>query len=135
MRRNAIEQTVMVFGTFDILHPGHQDFFRQAKEYGNELIIIVARDQNVQKQKGETPQSSEEKRRMNVQKSEPTTTVLLGSIQNFYDPIKKHTPQVIALGYDQSANEKEIQSQFPLIKIIRLQPFFPKKYKSSLLKT
>ena len=40
---------VMVFGTFDGLHEGHLDFFRQAREYGDYLIVAVARDVNVKK--------------------------------------------------------------------------------------
>ena len=40
---------VIVFGTFDILHQGHLDFFRQAKQYGDYLIVAVAHDENVKK--------------------------------------------------------------------------------------
>jgi len=32
---------VMCFGAFDGLHPGHLDFFRQAKRYGDFLIVSV----------------------------------------------------------------------------------------------
>jgi len=42
-------KTVMTFGTFDIVHPGHIHFLQQAKTYGDRLITIVARDMNVQK--------------------------------------------------------------------------------------
>ena len=37
----------MVFGTFDILHPGHLDFFKQAREYGDEVVCVIARNINV----------------------------------------------------------------------------------------
>ena len=43
---------VMVFGTFDIVHMGHIHMFEQAREYGDKLIVIVARDNNVEKIKG-----------------------------------------------------------------------------------
>ena len=48
----------MVFGAFDGLHPGHLDFFRQAKEYGDTLVVSVGTDKNVEKIKGKKPQNS-----------------------------------------------------------------------------
>ena len=35
---------VMCFGTFDLLHPGHEDYFRQAREFGDELIVVAWRN-------------------------------------------------------------------------------------------
>ena len=40
---------VMCSGTFDGLHPGHFNFFKQAKSKGDYLTVIVARDENVEK--------------------------------------------------------------------------------------
>ena len=41
----------MVFGTFDILHQGHLDFFKQARKLVANpfLVVSVARDVNVKK--------------------------------------------------------------------------------------
>lgn len=44
-----MSKKVMVFGTFDIFHKGHEFYFSKAKEYGEELIVIVARDETVLK--------------------------------------------------------------------------------------
>ena len=41
----------MAFGTFDLLHPGHEHFLKQAKRYGD-LIVVIARDNTVLKVKG-----------------------------------------------------------------------------------
>ena len=54
-------KAVMVFGTFDILHPGHINFFKQAKKYGN-LIAVIARDRTVKQVKGRLPKYSEKQR-------------------------------------------------------------------------
>jgi cytidyltransferase-like protein len=35
---------VMVFGTFDYLHAGHENLFIQARELGDEIVAIIARD-------------------------------------------------------------------------------------------
>ena len=42
---------IMAFGTFDILHAGHLNFFKQARKLSKYpfLIVSVARDVNVKK--------------------------------------------------------------------------------------
>ena len=42
-------KSVLVFGAFDGLHPGHLDFFLQAKKFGDHLIVSVGTDKNVEK--------------------------------------------------------------------------------------
>ena len=32
---------VIVFGSFDYIHPGHLNFFEQAKSYGDYLIVVA----------------------------------------------------------------------------------------------
>jgi len=43
---------VVTGGVFDILHVGHIHFLKQAKELGDELIVIVAHDKTVEERKG-----------------------------------------------------------------------------------
>jgi FAD synthetase len=38
---------ILATGTFDILHPGHLRYLSEAKELGDELYVIVARDSMV----------------------------------------------------------------------------------------
>lgn len=38
---------VMTFGTFDVFHPGHLYYLREAKKLGNYLVTVVARDETV----------------------------------------------------------------------------------------
>ena len=44
---NTPNKKVICFGTFDILHLGHVNFFKQAKSLGDELVVVIARDVNV----------------------------------------------------------------------------------------
>ncbi len=53
---------VMVFGTFDFFHAGHLSLFRQAKKYGDVLIVIVSRDKRATEVKGKAPIHSEKER-------------------------------------------------------------------------
>jgi len=50
---------IMLFGTFDIFHEGHRDFLRQAREYGDYLIVVIARDETVKNVKGKLPRNNE----------------------------------------------------------------------------
>ena len=43
---------IMTFGTFDIFHLGHKSFLKQAREFGNYLIVVIARDKTVKNIKG-----------------------------------------------------------------------------------
>ncbi len=121
---------VMIFGTFDILHKGHLNFFEQAKNYGDYLIIVIARDKTVKKIKGKLPKNNEKKRLKAVRKYADKT--VLGYIRDKYKVIKKFKPDLICLGYDQEASLKDLR-KFN-IPIKRLKAHKPHKYKSSKLK-
>ena len=45
----SARKKVMVFGTFDIFHKGHENFLKQAKKLGDCLTVVVARDETVLK--------------------------------------------------------------------------------------
>lgn len=128
---------VMVFGTFDGLHPGHDDFFRQAKEHGDYLIVVVGRDKTVRKTKGRLPLLPEVERRRVVAGNQYVDLALLGKWRDKYEIISEHQPQVICLGYDQSHFVDNIDMEIKKIgfecEIIRLKAFKPDIYKSSLL--
>jgi len=46
------QKIVVVNGSFDIMHAGHLKFFRQAKHWGDVLVVLVNSDQSVKKYKG-----------------------------------------------------------------------------------
>ena len=70
---------VMVFGTFDYLHAGHENLFIQAKELGNEIIAIIARDKTVKTIKGNLPDHNEKERLKNLKETEWANKVILGN--------------------------------------------------------
>ena len=55
-----MRKRVVVFGIFDGIHEGHRDFFRQAKEHGDELVVIVGRDSASLKWKGKQPKGRQQ---------------------------------------------------------------------------
>ena len=128
---------VLVFGTFDGLHPGHINFFEQAKKLGDYLVVVVGRDVTVNKIKGRFPKRSELLCLKAVQQCQLVNEAMLGNIGNPYEIIKKIKPDIIALGYDQnsfSAGLAEfIKKENLKIEIVRLKPYKPEIYKSSFL--
>ena len=121
---------ILCFGTFDGLHPGHISFLKQAREYGDYLTVVIARDENVKKIKGEYPLEDEKKRFKNIKENSLVDVVLLGKKDLSYEIISEIKPDVICLGYDQRVDEKKIWS-LDKIKIVRLLPYREDIYKSS----
>ena len=130
--------TVMVFGTFDFLHPGHVHFLTQAKKHGTKLIVVVSRDATAAKTKGAKPTFPEADRVHVVGALRVVDEAVLGYEGDVYKIIKEHAPDVICLGYDQTHFVDKLASklqEFKLnTKIVRLEPFAPEKYKSSKMR-
>jgi len=125
-------KTVICFGTFDKLHLGHLSYLKQAKKYGQKLVVVVARDINVKKIKGKLPKEKEKLRFEKVRKLNFVDQVALGQIKDRFKIIKKIKPDIIALGYDQPADLIRLKKIFKG-KIIRLRPYKKHRYKSSML--
>ncbi|NCO00156.1 adenylyltransferase/cytidyltransferase family protein [Candidatus Falkowbacteria bacterium] len=133
---------VMVFGTFDNLHPGHLSYFSQARKFGAEMIVVVARDKNVCQQKEHCPQQDEKTRvrqvRLALRELGYQGRAVLGSLNNRWLVLKKYRPEVICLGYDQQVDLPQLKSEIEkfrlFCKIKRLKPYHSEKYKSSYLR-
>jgi len=135
------KKKVMVFGAFDGLHPGHLDFFRQAKKYGDFLIVSVGLDENVKKIKGKKPLFDENSRLSLVENCRLVDKAVLGdkNQKKFFDHIKRENPDVICLGYDQWATSeyvlKELQKYgLSKTRVVRLFPWRPNLAKSTNIK-
>jgi FAD synthetase len=140
MSKKNGETKIMVFGTFDGLHAGHLNFFKQAKNLmkNSSLIVSIARDENVFAIKGEYPRLSERARLALVKKCEWADRVVLAGLEKHLPHILKVRPHIIALGYDQKAYvpnlKKDLKNQGVLVKIVRLKPYKHKIFKNHLLK-
>jgi cytidyltransferase-like protein len=130
----------MVFGTFDGLHRGHLNFFRQARSLRRFpfLIVSIARDKNILKIKGRHPFLNERARLLLVKKCKLVDKVVLSGVSNHIPHIIKERPGVIALGYDQKDYvknlKKDLKNKGLIVKLARLKPFRAKIYKNHLLK-
>ncbi|MFC1691032.1 adenylyltransferase/cytidyltransferase family protein [Nanoarchaeota archaeon] len=130
-------QKVMVFGTFDIIHPGHISFLEQAKEYGDYLVVVVGRDITVEQIKGSKPTNNENERLHNVISLKIVDEAVLGKEDDKYQVIEDLKPNVICIGYDQSSFTSELQDEMlkrnVSVKIVKLKPYREEDFKSSKL--
>jgi FAD synthetase len=131
--------TVLVFGTFDLFHPGHEFFLKEAKKHGDILEVVVARDKTVETVKGKGPVQSEMKRLSKIHSLDYVDEVILGSLGDKYQIIEGISPDIIVLGYDQISFtenlEEELKKRKLKTKVIRLRESFkPEVFKSSKIR-
>jgi len=116
---------VMATGVFDLLHPGHLYFLSEAKKLGDELVVVVARDQTARRLKHE-PYVPEVLRREMVEALKPVDRAILGSATDIYATVVEERPDVIALGFDQKFDEQEIERECARrgvpVRVVRLGP-------------
>jgi len=122
--------TVLVFGTFDLLHPGHLFVLNEAARHG-ELHVVVARDHNVEKIKGKRPAQNEEERLTAIAQKFPDAHPRLGDAEDFLAPVRAINPDLILLGYDQKLPHGISEDDLPC-PVERLEAFEPEKWKSSI---
>jgi len=114
---------VLATGTFDILHPGHVLFLEKARELGDELNVIVARDSMITHKP--RPIVPDEQRLKMVQSLKVVDHAILGSESEMFEPIEKIQPDIIALGYDQTFEidilKKELQDRGFNSEVVRVK--------------
>jgi FAD synthetase len=131
-------KVVFVGGVFDLLHPGHIHTLKSAKSYGDILVVIVATTSTALKLKKNRNIYHDEVQRQELVASLSFVDLsLIGKEGTLYDTVSFVQPDIIALGYDQTHNEKEIQKNCLerglKLSIVRLSSPIP-KIKSTMIK-
>lgn len=103
-------KVVLAGGVFDILHPGHVFFLSRAREEGDVLVVVVARDSTVERRK-RIPIVSAKQRVEMVRSLKPVGIAILGSTGDIYSMLERVKPDVVALGPDQGHSEEEIEER------------------------
>ncbi|MFH1642477.1 MAG: adenylyltransferase/cytidyltransferase family protein [Nanoarchaeota archaeon] len=130
--------TVMCFGSFDLLHPGHTFYLREAKKLGDFLVVVIAKDSTIKKIKGKEPKYNERERLEHIRDLPMVDKGILGYEADPYEIIEEINPDIICLGYDQNSFSGNLASELTKRgmhpKIYRIKPFQEDIYKSSKLK-
>lgn len=107
-RRARAEGRTIVFtnGVFDLLHPGHVRYLRQARALGDLLIVGVNSDRSVQINKGpERPIIPEQERAEIVAALASVTAVVVFDDDTPHHLIAAIVPHILVKGADWPANE------------------------------
>jgi FAD synthetase len=113
----------MASGVFDLIHLGHVHYLEEAKKLGDELVVVVARDSTVRREKHE-PITPEEFRRDLVESLKPVDKAVLGGEGDMFKVVEELKPDIIALGYDQYHDAERIEAELKKrgldIEVVRL---------------
>jgi FAD synthetase len=102
---------VMIGGAFEIIHPGHIHTIAEAKKLGDTLVVVVAADRTVSKNKGRDPVTPQEWRVRLISALRDVDIALPGGLGSIYDTLEKVKPDIVALGYDQKHNPEDIENE------------------------
>ena len=100
---------VMASGVFDLIHPGHISYLQQARSFGDELVVVVACDDTVRKNKHE-PITPDYMRAKIVGSLKPVDVAIVGKNNgDIFDTVREVKPDVIVLGFDQHFDTEKLR--------------------------
>ena len=99
---------VLAGGVFDIIHPGHIHTLNDAKKLGDVLVVVIATDKTAIKMKKRKPLHNAKLRQELVSSLTMVDLCVIGDEEDIFKTVDLVKPQIIALGYDQTHQEKFI---------------------------
>jgi len=132
-------KVVLVGGVFDLLHVGHIHTLKSAKLLGDVLVIVVATDATVRNVKKNRKIYHDENSRLELVSSIWfVDKAIIGRKNSIYDTVDFVKPDIIALGYDQTHDEKVMKKNCLErglhLDVVRLSSPIP-QLKSSVIKS
>ena len=106
--QNSSSKIVLAGGVFDIIHPGHINTLNAAKKLGDFLVVVIATDKTAVKMKKRNPLHSAQLRQELVSSLNMVDLCIIGNDEDIFKTVDLVKPQIIALGYDQTHQEKFI---------------------------
>ena len=119
--------TVMVNGTFDVLHPGHVALLNTARSYGDHLIVAIDTDRRVTELKGESrPINNQIDRRIMLSALKAVDIVeFFDSTEELITLIERYKPDVYVKGSDWKHDTQSTAHQYcnKVIYYDRMEPY------------
>ncbi|MCQ1538214.1 FAD synthase [Methanocalculus taiwanensis] len=116
---------IVATGTFDIIHPGHLFYLEQSRALGDELYVIVAREQNVKHKP--KPIIPEDQRLAMVLGLKPVDHAVLGDLTDKFRPIREIKPDIITIGFNQRFTSEDLEAELKRegldIRVVRVGEF------------
>lgn len=106
--------TVMVNGTFDVLHPGHVAMLNTARSYGDHLIVAIDTDRRVRELKGDKrPINNQNDRRIMLSALKAVDIVeFFDSTEELITLMERYQPDVYVKGSDWKHDKKSTAEQY-----------------------
>jgi D-beta-D-heptose 7-phosphate kinase/D-beta-D-heptose 1-phosphate adenosyltransferase len=106
--------TVMVNGTFDVLHPGHIALLNTARSYGDHLVVAIDTDRRVKELKGnKRPINNQNDRRIMLSNLKAVDIVeFFDSKEELIELMKRYQPDVYVKGSDWKHDTKSTAHQY-----------------------
>jgi D-beta-D-heptose 7-phosphate kinase/D-beta-D-heptose 1-phosphate adenosyltransferase len=119
--------TVMVNGTFDVLHPGHVSLLNTARSYGDWLVVAIDTDRRVRELKGDKrPINNQADRKVMLSNLKAVDIVVFfDSTEELIDLMKLYKPDVYVKGSDWKHDKKSTAEQYckKVIYYDRIEPY------------
>jgi FAD synthetase len=107
-RGRARLKVVMIGGAFELIHPGHVYTMEAARRLGNTLVVVVATDETIARNKKRDPITNQGWRVRLTSQVRLVDAAVPGGRGSIYDTLERVRPDIVALGYDQSHNPEDI---------------------------
>ena len=122
---NKKEVIVFTNGCFDIIHSGHLDLLKEAKSYGDKLIVGLNSDKSISKLKGpDRPIINQSERKKILSALKFVDEVIIFNEENPLKLIKKLKPNILVKGADYTKEQvvggKFVESYGGQIKLVKL---------------
>jgi len=121
--RKSNKKIVFTNGCFDLIHYGHINYLKEAKELGDILIVGLNTDESISRLKGSTRPVKEFKSRLAVLESIKFVDLVIPFKENTpIDLIKKIKPDILVKGGDYTIDEiigKEYAKKTKVIPLIK----------------
>jgi rfaE bifunctional protein nucleotidyltransferase chain/domain len=119
--------TVMVNGTFDVLHPGHVAMLNTARSYGHWLVVAVDTDRRVKELKGPSrPINNQNDRRIMLANLKSVDIVeFFDSDEELSTLMKRYKPDVYVKGSDWKKDTESIAHKYckEVVYYDRIEPY------------
>ena len=107
-------KTVMVNGTFDVLHPGHIALLNTARSYGDFLVVAIDTDRRVKELKGDKrPINCQQDRSIMLSNLKAVDIVeFFDSTEELIEIMEMYKPEVYVKGSDWKHDKKSTAEQY-----------------------
>lgn len=128
-----IMKKVITYGTFDLIHHGHINILKRAKEFGDYLIVGLSSDE-FNDIKGKAAYHSYEERKLILESIKYVDEVIPETNWGQkVDDIRKNDVQVFVMGSDWEGKFDELKEHCEVIYLPRTEGISTSKIKTDLL--